>query len=239
MRLIHMFNPKRLTETIRSTWKFHGYKTPLVIPLRCLEYAFFVLFKRNSKFVLSGKEHKYAFYLLNATFRNERAVEIPIALESHALSGEILEVGNVLNQYSPFPHDVVDKYERCPGVINEDIVTYTPGKQYDLVIAISTLEHVGWDEPSGNPEKLLSAFSNIKSLIKPGGALIATVPLGYNSFLDSCIVNDSLDVSGVRFMKRISRSNDWVETNKNDAMRRPYGSVYSFANAIAVIFYAS
>jgi SAM-dependent methyltransferase len=234
-----MLNPTRLIEIIRAAWEIHGFKTPVVILSRSLVYVYFLLFKRNAKFVLSGKKHEYAFHLLNATFRTERAVEIPIALESCGLSGEILEVGNVLNQYSSFPHEVVDKYERCPGVINEDIVTYSPGKQYDLIITISTLEHVGWDESPRNPQKLLSAIGNLKSLLRPGGTLIATVPLGYNAFLDDCIVNDRLDVSRVCFMKRVSRTNDWVETSKEDAMRHPYGSVYSFANAIAIIFHAA
>ena len=48
--------------------------------------------------------------------------------------------------YYKFEHDIVDKYEKKKGIINQDIVDYKPDKKYDLIISISTLEHVGWDE---------------------------------------------------------------------------------------------
>jgi hypothetical protein len=35
---------------------------------------------------------------------------------------------------------VVDKYEKDVGVINEDIVDFQPGRSYELIISISTLD---------------------------------------------------------------------------------------------------
>jgi len=58
----------------------------------------------------------------------------------------ILEIGNVLSRHIKLEHDILDKYETAKGVINEDIVDFKSEKKYDLIISISTLEHVGWDE---------------------------------------------------------------------------------------------
>jgi hypothetical protein len=38
---------------------------------------------------------------------------------------------------------VLDKYEQAPGVINEDVVSFSPPQKYDLIVSVSTLEHVG------------------------------------------------------------------------------------------------
>jgi hypothetical protein len=40
----------------------------------------------------------------------------------------VLEVGNVLSHYFPVHHDVLDKYEKAKGVINEDVVEFSPAK---------------------------------------------------------------------------------------------------------------
>ncbi len=62
--------------------------------------------------------------------------------------GKILEVGNVLSHYFTFEQVVVDKFERGEGIINEDITTLELNERYDLIVSISTLKHVGWDERS-------------------------------------------------------------------------------------------
>lgn len=70
----------------------------------------------------------------------------------------MLEVGNVLSHYFPIHHDIVDKYEVCPGVINQDIADFLPQEKYDLILSISTVEHVGWDEQPQEPTKLLQVI---------------------------------------------------------------------------------
>ena len=64
---------------------------------------------------------------------------------------------------------------------------YRPDKRYDLTIYISTLEHVGWDEVPKEPQKILSAVTAMKALLRDKGKMLVTVPLGYNDFLDQCI----------------------------------------------------
>src|SRR3990172_4116095 len=97
-------------------------------------------------FVFRDKTYHYFYHTYNPTWRNERCVETPIiwSIVKRSKEANILEVGNVLSHYFDTNHDVLDKYERAPGVINEDVVEFKSNKRYDLIVSISTLEHVGW-----------------------------------------------------------------------------------------------
>ena len=95
------------------------------------------------------------------TWRNERTVAVPIwnlVRRFEEQNKKILEVGNVLSYYFKVNHDILDKYEIMDGVINEDVVDFRPSKQYDLIVSIVTLEHVGWSESSKEPAKIIRAF---------------------------------------------------------------------------------
>ena len=78
-------------------------------------------------------------------WRTERCVEI--ALGERAMRAYrpdlTLEVGNVMSLAGVAGHTIVDKYEEGPGVLNEDIVDFDPGRTYELAVSLSTLEHVG------------------------------------------------------------------------------------------------
>src|SRR4051794_26733764 len=75
-------------------------------------------------FRLDGRDHPYAVEPYNATWRNERTVEVTLlrdALQRHR-GGRVLELGNVMAHYGHVGHDVVDRYEAAPGVHNVDIL---------------------------------------------------------------------------------------------------------------------
>lgn len=120
---------------------------------------------RDKTFRFDGREYEYPFHPYNRTWKNERSVEIPIVrailLRHHG--ARILEVGNVLAHYFPIQHDVIDKYEVLPGVINQDILAFVPAEKYDLILSISRLEHIGWDEQPKDPPKLLQAIQHVQS----------------------------------------------------------------------------
>ena len=44
-----------------------------------------------------------------------------------------------------------------------------PTKLYDLIISISTLEHIGWDEAPRDDTKILRALDNLMSLLSENG----------------------------------------------------------------------
>ena len=70
-------------------------------------------------------------------------------------------------------------------MINEDIIDFDPGRRYALIVSVSTLEHVGWDEDEPrDPEKVLRAIERLRELLTPSGELLFTVPHGWQTDLD-------------------------------------------------------
>ncbi|MEK6899467.1 MAG: hypothetical protein AABW79_05210 [Nanoarchaeota archaeon] len=142
------------------------------------------------EFIFNGKNYRYFYALYNATWTAERKIEIPIFEDIvKSSSGEILEVGNVLNHYFPFNHEVIDKYEIAKGVINVDVIDFKPKRKYDLIVSISTIEHVGFDEKNKDKDKPEKAILHLLGLLKTKGKLIISYPVGYNPGLDATIEN--------------------------------------------------
>jgi len=85
-------------------------------------------FKSGRSFHARGVDHPYFYHTYNETYRNERAVEIPIvwSIVQRVPPERVLEVGDVLSHYFPTRHDVVDKYEQAPRVQNVDVVDFRP-----------------------------------------------------------------------------------------------------------------
>ncbi len=233
MRL-HYMTFQKIGEIFSVLWHSYGIAAPVIVFSRFSMYLWVLLFRSKKTFTLDGRVYRYAVHLANVTFRVERAVEIPIALEMFPWVGNVLEIGNVLSQYSPLQHDIVDKYEKGDGVQNIDVVDYNPTKRYDLIVSISTLEHVGWDEVPKEPEKLLIAIKTMKDLLTDKGKMLVTVPLGYNEFLDQCIYDGRLGFSRTLFMARTSHMNDWKQTGFEEASAHKYGEIYPCANGIAI-----
>ena len=178
-----------------------------------LTYQWVVRTRGSDNFVFRNREYSYFNHSYNTAWCNERSVEVPIVWDMVMANrdGEVLEVGNVLSHYFPVTHDVVDKYENAPNVISVDVVDFQPNKKYDLIVSISTLEHVGWDELPRDPAKIIRAIQHLKNMLLPGGKMVVTLPLGYNHEMDSQVGQGVLPFSEQRYLKRVSRSNRWAE----------------------------
>jgi SAM-dependent methyltransferase len=201
------------------------------------QVAFPVIRARRSsaRFTFRGQALPYALSRYNNSFLNERVVEI--ALARHFLAGDpgrVLEVGNVLTHYGHTGHTVVDKYETNPGVLNVDILDFAPEEPYDSVVAISTLEHVGWDETPREPEKVFRAVEAIKNCVAPGGRLLVTIPIGYNPRLDEALKLGEVKFPQESWLVRTNQRNDWVETDRDDCLARRYNEPFSGANGLHI-----
>jgi hypothetical protein len=193
---------------------------------------------RTKTFRFDRQEYEYLYHPYNRTWKNERGVEIPIFRELllRHQGKRILEVGNVLSHYFPVQHDVVDKYEVSPGVINQDIIEFVPQEKYDLIVSISTLEHVGWDEQPQDPPKLLRAIDHLRSAcLAPGGSLVASLPVGYNRYFDGLLNGGQSPFSAQHFLKRVSKRNYWVESDWAQVRDVPYGRFVAHAICIGTI----
>lgn len=193
---------------------------------------------RTKTFQFAGQTYEYLYHPYNRTWKNERGVEIPIfrdLLLQHE-GRRALEVGNVLSHYFPINHDVVDKYEVSPGVINQDIVEFVPQTPYDLIVSISTLEHVGWDEQPQEPIKLLQAIEHLRSkCLAPSGRFVASLPIGYNRYFDNLLNEGQSPFTSQQFLKRISKQNYWIESNWEQCRDVPYGRFVAHAIVIGII----
>lgn len=193
---------------------------------------------RTKTFHFDGKEYEYLYHPYNRTWKNERGVEIPIFRELllQQEGKRVLEVGNVLSHYFSVQHTVVDKYEVSPGVLNQDIIEFIPQQPYDLIVSISTLEHVGWDEQPREPTKLLHVLEHLRSTcLAPSGKLVASLPIGYNQYFDGLLNNGKSPFTTQHFLKRISKQNYWIESDWEQCRDVPYGRFVAHAIVIGTI----
>ncbi|AXV39029.1 cyclopropane-fatty-acyl-phospholipid synthase family protein [Methanobacterium sp. BAmetb5] len=221
--------PKKIKQLMQHLLHDHYYILP---------YSYSKVLKLFRKFTFNGEKYEYFYHNYNEAWGNERTIEIPIIKKyvDDYDCDEILEVGNVLSHYFKICHDVVDKYEEAEGVINCDVVDYNPQKKYKLIVSISTLEHVGWDEEPKDPKKIFRAFDNLKNHLTEGGTLVVTVPIGGNPHLDNYLKNGQIKFTEKYYLKRISKYNKWVEFGSN-FIPASYGSPYPLANALFIGIY--
>lgn len=187
-------------------------------PFDVLVYTYHkYLNKHKSTFTFQGQTYTYYYHSYNTTWENERGIEIPIIqrLMQENNGKRILEIGNVLQHYFPCSHDVIDLTERYPGVINQDIANFRPYNKYDLIVSISTFEHIGfWEKGPGHPEKLLQAIRNVQeNILAPGGKFVVTVPLGQNQDMERYVTEGAIEFNSIYCMKQVdTKMNSWKES---------------------------
>jgi SAM-dependent methyltransferase len=214
-----------------------GAREVLLKPLRVVFAPAIIPLLPKRAFVFQAISLPCFYHRYNMTWASERAVEVPIArwyLEQY-LGKSILEIGNVLSHYFPVSHDILDKFEEGSGIINQDIVDFKTPKEYDLVLSISTFEHIGFDDEASEPsgQKIERAISSCLRLLKAGGKLVLTVPLNYNPELDRMIQNGGLHASREFYLRRIQRLT-WEASTQTEAFKHQYKKPFPYANAILV-----
>ncbi len=203
---------------------------------------YFVLYFKYTKpktFNFNNKKYSYFSHYYNTAYSNERTVEVPIVINivKNAISNgkRILEVGCVIPHYFFCKWDVLDKYESAKEIINEDVVDFKPQEKYDLIVSISTMEHVGFEEENKDPNKIIKSINNLRdNCLRPNGKIIITVPIGYNKEMDKQIFTNKIKFDEKHYFKRISKANEWTQTNFEDIKEAEYGRPFKFANAIIV-----
>ena len=186
-------------------------------------------------FRFDGRQYRLLYHRHGFTWLNERAVEVPIAARAlaDARGRRVLEVGNVLAHYGYGGHTVVDKYERGPGVLNLDALEYAPAEPYDLIVSVSTLEHIGWDEAVRDPPRAARSVQVLARHLRVGGKLVVTLPVGYNPVLDGAIRGGRVPFSTLRALHRTGRT-AWEEADPADVWDVRYDHLTCAANAILV-----
>ena len=213
-----------------------GFHLFLYLVKNAVILEYYNLFRSNNTFEFDGNKYNYFYSLYGTTWRSERAVEIPIVwkfVKSCRKDQKILEVGNVLSYRFNVSHDILDKYEEIDNVINEDVVNYNPPYKYDLIVSISTLEHVGYDEELKEPMKIIKSLLNLKRILSSNGKLVVTLPLGQNKEMDSLITKKILVFDKMFYMKR-EKGNKWKQVEEIDPSKVTYNDNITSANAIVI-----
>jgi hypothetical protein len=188
----------------------------------------------RGEFGFAGERHRYLFHRYKWTWLTERAVEVPIArslVEAHAPE-RVLEIGNVLRHYGEHHHVVVDKYEQAPGVVNRDVFELDDLGRFDLVVVISTLEHVGWDEEPRDRGRAAAALHALQRMIAPGGKLLLTVPVGYHPGLDEAIEAGEFRFARAGALRRRQFGPHWEEVSPDSVWGTPYDFLLYSARAV-------
>jgi SAM-dependent methyltransferase len=221
--------------------KTNGIKEVFAIPARMLATPLVKCFREGKRFQFNGQSLPYLNHRYNATWSNERCVEVPIGqqyvCDAKSLGKDVLEIGNVLSHYHSTEHTIIDKYERFPFVLNKDVLEITG--RYDLILSISTFEHIGFDEEQKDDTKIARAIDHCRRMLVPGGKLVITASAGYNHNFDDlmlqCFVTQSAKMS---FMRRTNYFN-WKECSVGFFAHARYNHPYPFGNAIVVAEFSS
>ena len=206
-------------------------------PLRCVFAPLIIPRLAKAEFTFEGKSLPLFYHRYNMTWATERAVEVPVAGEFlRRFAGKsVLEVGNVTPHYLDTGHTILDKFESGPGIINEDIADFAPSERFDLILSVSTFEHIGFDdEADGDSGKKISqAIATCRGLLAVGGQLVLTLPLGYNPALDRMIADGQLGSDRATFLKRTGRL-AWQTVDAEAALASEYGRPFPYANAVMI-----
>jgi SAM-dependent methyltransferase len=127
---------------------------------------------------------------------NERIVEVPFvfgALAELAPGSAILDVGGaestVAHSLAALGHDVTVVDPRGYELAHPRLCAVAAGIEdldaepasFDAAIVLSTLEHLGtgaYGQPTGDGRPDLDAMGRVRELLRPGGVLALTLPLG-------------------------------------------------------------
>jgi len=186
-------------------------------------------------FTFRGTEFKHFDHAYNNASLNLRSVEVPIIRRYLAdKRRRILEIGNVLMHYGPTDWPIIDLTEKGERVHNIDIMKHEPKEPYDLIVSISTLEHIGQGKYAKRtrPAPLKRIVGHIKGMLAPGGVFVATVPVGFNKMVDTAILTGETGADHVWYVQRVDGTNEWQECTKDAALQTPKGR---WANAGAVL----
>lgn len=186
-------------------------------------------------FNLGNQRFNYLVHLYNLPRISERTIEVPIAIRLLQQYPKALEVGAVTPHYHIHKHEVIDLYEEFPGVINADVLDYQPREEsYDLVLSISTLDHLL------NPEQVANAVERMKRWTSPNGFLFFTLPYGQATeggpWLDEMITSNAFGMERVRFDKVRPERHEWEMVDDSEPLR-DYGGLTRFANSVFLFFH--
>jgi len=170
-------------------------------------------------FKFEGNTYEYVDMSPNQTRVNERRMELPIAFKFiEEMGDDVIEIGNVTRHYRDYSHDVIDLYEKIRHVANEDVLTWSPDREYKGAVSVSTVEHT--KDPVLAVKRITTFAKNI----------LVTIPLGYFD------ITPLERLYKLYYMHRLDQDNNWEQTDYKTVKDYRYNIPLPFANAVAILY---
>lgn len=166
----------------------------------------------------------------NNTIRNERCVEIPIALRYLHEHPDCVEIGAVLPYYCIQNHVVIDPTD-YKATISSDAEDCDFTDKH--VLSISTIEHLGTGDYGlrKDPQKCVRLLEKIT---KEATSYLISFPLGFNTTLDKYIKLNIEHYDAFAYIKQSDSPVAWccVPKENKELWQYKYGSPYLSGNAV-------
>lgn len=176
---------------------------------------------------------------------SEKTLELALAYyylkEAYKKGYKVIEWGNVtrFNQHLfdfQLSHDVVDI---CEGpTFKEDFEFWEPKHNYDFLLSISTLEHVGTGDNNLPKEGIQKTIKVAKRIPSIAPRALLTIPLQCNTELEDLILNNKepFDIYNKTYYTRISEK-EWEEIprEKVGTLGKKYHYPWKYCNEISIL----
>jgi SAM-dependent methyltransferase len=212
----------------------------------------------------TNKKKTNSVNVYNAEGLDERLVEYKwIMQELKKKSGLLLDAGSVLN-FSIILNELIKRYKIIIQTLypenyyfNNYSVSYFyldlkekffKENIFDIVVCISTLEHVGFNNnkynyfgqkkeylPAKNNSNYKEVIKNIYRILKPGGTVYISLPFGKKQIFedlqqfDSKMINDVINIfKPKKFNKRfvLYKNHSWIEVLEEDCLESEFRHNY-------------
>ena len=176
----------------------------------------------------------YLKHVYNTTHKNERCVEVPLALDFIAEHPNYVEVGAVLPYYGYTTDQVIDPFDEL-GNDKRRL------KDCDLtglnVVSISTLEHIGNSDYGNTDIDPHEALQGLEQIISQAKNYFITIPIGYNKVLDEDIewILEDLNCYGLVRRNNLLELPKWEKVDPVTHLAYHYGYPFNAANFVLII----
>ena len=162
----------------------------------------------------------YFDHPFNTTIKNERQIEIPVALRfiESKHPNKIIEIGSVLHHYFDLNHVSIDPTDKH-ATLND----YAENINFKnkSVLSISTLEHIGRGD-YGLPKNKTLSSSVLNKIYNDSSSCLISWPIGFNIYLDEYVKENSFDYVFHRRKTDTEWELSFDENNFNASYNKPY-----------------
>ena len=179
-------------------------------------------------------QSEYFDHPYNNKIKNERTIEIPIALRYFEKFGKLnnfIEIGAVL------PYYLKDCNHCCIDPVDPKATNLQYAENIDYlnkhILSISTIEHINTNDYGIKIKSEFTAYDILRDIYKKSLTCLISWPIGYNPQLDNDVLA-STQFNSVYFEK--IEDNNWIIVEKKEMYKIKYNYPYEFGNGLIWVY---